>query len=92
MTRVLKWGIPLNDAPAHVPFDGDVLPGAEAVHEHDLGAHVVIWTVEPGDGPARTRVLQVFGTGQHVPPGWVWRASTPRLGGLVWHCFERVDG
>lgn len=88
MSAVLKWGIPFGPA-AHVPFDGHILPGAEAEHDHPAGPHVMIWSIEPKDGPGRTRVLQVFATGEYVPDGWVWRATTPRSGGMVWHVFER---
>lgn len=88
-TRVLKWGIPINYVGAHVPFDGEILPVAEAVYESSGGQHVAIWTVEPQGGPGRTRVLRVFATGAEVPDGWVWRATSTRKDDMVWHVFEK---
>lgn len=97
MSRVLKWTVPINDRDCALPISGHVIPGAEFVHTN--GPEVFIWSVEPspaevaemvGDTEPPTRVFRVYGTGDEVPEGYVWRATTPRLGGLVWHCFEKV--
>ena len=88
--RVLRWAVAIDDNTHELRFNGPVVPGAEACH--DGCPTVAFWSVEPDSNPdARiTRVMRVFGTGQPIPDGWVWRATTPRLGGLVWHVCEFV--
>lgn len=90
----LKWAVPINGQHVALPVAGHVVPIAESVHEHHTGPHALIWTVEPplgqrpdaATGPFRT--FKVFATGDEVPYGYIWRATAPRLGGMVWHVYE----
>lgn len=44
-------------------------------------------------GPLEPRKFRVFGTGQPLPDGVVWRATTARSPeGLVWHLMELPGG
>lgn len=81
--RVLKWDVPVDDQPhkigtgrvVHVACQG----GPESVQ---------VWTIELPE-PARSRPVQVFGTGQPIPGQWAHIGSTLAAdGALVWHVFE----
>lgn len=89
---VLRWQVPIDDEDHEVVCDGPVL-GAEACHGlwSNLAKHwVSFWTCGSVDGQG-PRVFRVFGMGQPVPDGYVWRATADRLDGLVWHLFERCE-
>lgn len=102
--RVLRWEIPIDDQDHERGAAGPVV----YVSGHrDFRARVEFWTVDPSDEefwaapigtrehappPGGTRWFRVFGTGQPVPAGYVWRATAARTAdGLVWHLFERTD-
>lgn len=96
--RMLRWQVPVDDADHELRPVGPVLAvgATEALWTH-LPAHwVEFWTLEPSEVPAddeapSVRVFRVFGTGQPIPDGYVWRGTCARLQGLVWHLAERAD-
>jgi hypothetical protein len=100
--RVLRWDIAIDDQDHDIDPSGPVLHVAG--HRHHP-TYVEVWTLDPSDeafwnapigtrlpAPGPRRVFRVFGTGQAVPAGYVWRATAERTAdGLVWHLFERTD-
>jgi hypothetical protein len=78
--------------PVHVAADGKSDgPGG--------GSDVEFWAEgDMGDGFEKLgdgwteRTFQVFGTGQPLPDGAVWRGTTDRTPeGLIWHLYELVS-
>lgn len=103
-TRVLRWTCPIDDLDHDLP----VPPGAVVRVAGEPFDRVEFWalgsaSLEGWDTPADpavmrswagpTRVFRVFGTGQTIPAGYVYRGTTERTAhGLVWHLLERVPG
>lgn len=91
---MLRWQVPVDDADHELRVVGPVLAvGATEALWSNLPAHwVEFWTLEPLTGDeAPARVFRVFGTGQPIPDGYVWRGTCARFHGLVWHLAERAD-
>lgn len=102
--RVLRWEIPIDDEDHESNAIGPVLHVAGHRDWRDV---VEVWTLDPSDeafwaAPIGTRlpsptagprrVFRVFGTGQPVPAGYVWRGTGVRtVDGLMWHLFERAE-
>ena len=85
--RVLKWVVPVDDEPHTIGTGPVVLVACQRGSEQ-----VEVWTVEL-DEPSQARPVQVFGTGQPLPPAWQHVGSTLSAGGvLVWHVFEAPPG
>lgn len=82
--RVLRWQVPVDDADHELPVAGPV------VHTEAAAVDLVEFWAFAGDGEQVVpRVFRVFGTGDPVPGGYVWRGTTARKHGLVWHLMER---
>jgi hypothetical protein len=83
---VFRYEVPINDQPHSFELTGD--PLAVAAGHQGIRAIVEFWAESEDGGPVTTRTFQVFGTGQLLPYGAVWRGTTARLNGLVWHLYE----
>lgn len=92
----MRWQVPVDDQDHGVPAHGPVVAcgTTEGLWRHGPTHWVEFWTVDraehPATDPTEDRVFRVFGTGQPIPDGYVWRATADREDGLVWHLFERV--
>lgn len=86
MERVVyKYEIPIDDA-----WHGLALPeSAQILHaacQHPYA--VAVWAqVDPAEQDTRVHRLRIFGTGQPIPSGAQWIATT-LAGPLVWHLYE----
>ena len=85
--RMYRYEVPVDDEPHTITSTSTPPLRVEATADSRV---VEFWAIDGGQFPAATtRVYQVFGTGQAVPPGAVWRGTTSRTPhGLVWHLFE----
>jgi hypothetical protein len=84
---VLKWPVLVNDL--------EQMIGGGPVAHVECQANpntVMVWTIELADQDAaeiQMRWVQVYGTGQPVPPGSSHLGSCLTLSGtLVWHVFS----
>lgn len=85
--RVLKFHVPVDDHP-HVIGRGPVVHAQSQFGRID---EVQVWTLEEGeDDTAEGRLVQAFGTGQHLPGSVGAHIGTVVVHGghLVWHLFE----
>lgn len=85
--RVLKWGVPVDDA-VHTIGSGKVLHVGVG---YDVRL-VHVWTEESTDPGLvdMERRVQVFGTGQSLPPR-ARHLGTAVVGGLVWHLYDVTE-
>lgn len=82
--QVLKWVIPVDDD-QHIVRGVPRFAGAQGSLKYD---EILLWTEAPQSGDDYHKV-QVFGTGQPVPPGAVYVWTVLCAGGeLVWHLFD----
>ncbi len=102
--RIFRWEISIDDQDHELDALGPVVHVAG--HRHFVN-RVEFWTVDPSDEqfwnapigtrehtppPQPQRKFRVFGTGQSIPAGYMWRGTAPRtVDGYVWHLFERAD-
>jgi hypothetical protein len=95
--RMLRYQLSVDDQPHTI----ELKAGASvfiAAHSQSGPAYVDFWAEGELDehataGPVEPRTFQVFGTGQPLPDGAVWRATTARSPeGLVWHLMELPGG
>lgn len=102
--RILRWEIPIDDEDHELDAVGPVL---HVAGHRDFADRVEFWTLDPSDEefwaapigtrvhappPEPRRVFRVFGTGQPIPGGYVWRGTSGRTAdGLVWHLLERCE-
>lgn len=92
MSRVHKWVVPVDDKP-HYIGSGRVVHVDSPRGRID---EVTVWTHEhdpiPGF-PDRKDLVQVYGTGQELPPrAIVLGTVVVSNGNLVWHVVLRYDG
>jgi len=85
--QMRRYEVPADDQ-AH-DFDLSGRPVAVAHKAGSGGTVVELWAEWCSNGQPMRR-FRVFGTGQDIPDGWGWVASTPRDAdtGLVWHLYE----
>lgn len=81
MKSVYRYEVPVDDQDHEITC-GIVL--AVAVKNLDT---VEFWTET--NSWFYSRHFQVFGTGQVIPDNYVYRGTTQRNLGLVWHLYER---
>lgn len=90
--RVLRYEIPIDDAPCRVPVGVAIMACPWRQTQSWPSSHVEMWIdVEtPDDWPSThgpSTWVQVFGTGQAIPRSAKWLASCID-GALVWHIYE----
>lgn len=81
--RMFRYVVPVDDRAHEFKLTGD--PVAVAA---DSLKRVEFWAEHDEDAGATDRTFRVFGTGQPLPHGAVWRGTCPRIAGLVWHLYE----
>lgn len=81
MSRILKWIVPIQDAPTSIGAG----PVVEVAEQHGC---LCVWTVE-SDTTAGTleRLVAVVGTG-HLLPENARPISSVVMGAMVWHVVE----
>lgn len=93
--RVLRYEVEVDDRAQVVALQGPVLH-VEAIREEGWATvkhKVEFWAEGDPSRRGEQRTFQVFGTGQPLPEGAVWRGTTARTSeGLVWHLFELTKG
>jgi tagatose-1,6-bisphosphate aldolase non-catalytic subunit AgaZ/GatZ len=91
---MFRYEVPLDDKAHHIDLSRGVqiAPTAEVtVSEVDRTARLSFWAEHDGDRAADARLFRVFGTGHQIPPGATWRATAPRIRGMVFHLYEVLD-
>lgn len=91
MRSVYRYEVPIDGQRHSFELIGDPLAVA-MVPTATRQAVVEFWSEFEDERSVKTRWFQVFGTGQAIPDDAVWRGTTARLNGLVWHLYEVMRG
>lgn len=80
--QVLRWTVEVDDRP-HDIGPGSILHVAARSH-----TTVDVWTLENPENVAPSRTVQVFATGQNLPPDATGHLGSTVIEPFVWHLFQ----
>jgi len=93
MRQMFRYEVPLDDCACQIDISrgAQIVPAAEIIGTGSEAVRLSFWAEHDDARATDARLFQVFGTGHKIPPGAIWRATAPRVRGLVFHLYEVLE-